>query len=139
MNARAGAGRAGRAERWLVVLIAVHTFAIGIALLAAPGWALRFGGWATVPPPFFPRQAGVFHLVLGTGYLLEYVRHRGVALLLTAKALATVFLVAATLLGDAPWFVGCAGAADGMMGLAVLLTRRMARRAGTPHPASAPL
>ncbi len=120
---------AGRAERWLVVLIALHTYAIGVALLAVPGWALRFGGWEAVPPLFFPRQAWVFHLVLGTGYLLEYARQRGVALLLTAKALATVFLGAAALVGGAPWFVGFAGAADGLMGLAVLMTRRMVRSA----------
>ncbi len=125
---------AGRAERWLVVLIALHTYAIGVALLAVPAWALRFGGWETVPPLFFPRQAGVFHLVLGTGYLLEYARQRGVVLLLTAKALATVFLGAAALVGGAPWFVGFAGAADGLMGLAVLLTRQMVRSARAPRP-----
>ncbi len=125
---------AGRAERWLVVLIALHTYTIGIALLAVPAWALRFGGWETVPPLFFPRQAGLFHFVLGTGYLLEYARQRGVALLLTAKILATVFLGAAALLGGAPWFVGFAGAADGLMGLAVVLTRRSVRSAAAPRP-----
>ncbi len=129
---RVGPALAGRAERGLVVLSALHPYVIGVALLAVPGWALRFGGWETVPPLFFPRQAGVFHLVLGTGYLLEYARQRGVALMLTAKALATVFLGAATLVGGAPWFVGFAGAADGLMGLAVLLTRRMVRSAGVP-------
>ncbi|TAM49190.1 MAG: hypothetical protein EPN53_08540 [Acidobacteria bacterium] len=124
---------AAAAERWLVVLIALHTFAIGFALLAAPAWALRFGGWETVPPLFFPRQAGVFHLVVGAGYLVEYARHRTVFLLLTAKALATVFLTAAALAGGAPWFVGFAGAADGLMGLAVLVTRRLVRLA-QPRP-----
>ncbi len=132
---RIDGARADLLERWLVVLVAVHTYAIGIALLVVPAWALRFGGWETVPPLFFPRQAGVFHLVLGTGYLLEYARQRGVVLLLTAKALATVFLGAAALLGGGPWFVGFAGAADGLMGLAVLLARRMVRSAGAPRPA----
>lgn len=124
---------AAAAERWLVALIALHTFAIGLALLAVPAWALRFGGWETVPPLFFPRQAGVFHLVVGAGYLVEYARHRTVVLLLTAKALATVFLTAAALAGGAPWFVGFAGAADGLMGLAVLATRRLVRLA-QPRP-----
>lgn len=124
---------ADTAERWLIVLIALHTFAIGIALLAVPAWALRFGGWAAVPPLFFPRQAGVFHLVVGTGYLVEYARHRTVVLLLTAKALATIFLTAAALSGGVPWFVGFAGVADGLMGLAVLVTRRLVRLA-EPRP-----
>ena len=131
---RVGPALAGRAERWLVVLIALHTYVIGVALLAVPAWALRFGGWETLPPLFFPRQAGVFHLVLGTGYLVEYARQRGVVLLLTAKAFATVFLAAAALLGNVPWFVGFAGVADGLMGLGVLLVRRLARPAGAPRP-----
>ena len=121
-------------ERWLILLVALHSYAIGAALLAMPAWALRFGGWETLPPLFFPRQAGVFHLVLATGYLIEYARQRGVVLLLTAKGLATVFLAAATLSGDAPWFVGFAGASDGLIALAVLATRRMVRSTGAPRP-----
>jgi hypothetical protein len=109
-----------KAEWWLVVLIALHTYVIGVALLAVPEWALRFGGWEAIPPLFFPRQAGVFHLVLGTGYLLEYLRLRSVTLLVTAKACAFVFLGGATLLGTVPWFVTFAGIGDGLMGLAAL-------------------
>ncbi len=122
-------GLARRAEWWLVVLITLHTLAIGIGLLAAPEWALRFGGWVAIPPPFFPRQAGVFHLVLGTGYLLELVRLRGVTLLLVAKACGATFLIAATVFGSVPWFVTFAGVADGLMGLAVAALRLAISRA----------
>ena len=108
-------------EWWLVVLIALHTYGIGVALLALPEWSLRIGGWETIPPLFFPRQAGVFHLVLGTGYLFEYLRLRSVSLLLVAKACAFVFLIGATLLATVPWFVTFAGVVDGLMGLTVLV------------------
>ena len=121
-------------ERWLVVLIAAHTFAIGVALLAVPGWALRFGGWDVIPPLFFPRQAGVFHLVVGTGYLVEFSRSRGVVLLLTAKACAAVFLVGASVLATVPWFVTFAGVADGLMGASVLAARALVSRAEEPLP-----
>ncbi len=119
---------AARLEWWLVTLIAAHTFTVGVALLAVPEWALRFGGWAVIPPPFFPRQAGVFHLVLGTGYLVEFRRSRGIVLLLTAKACATVFLLGATALASVPWFVTFAGVADGLMGAAALAARTLVSR-----------
>ena len=108
-------------EWWLVVLIALHTYGIGVTLLALPEWSLRIGGWETIPPLFFPRQAGVFHLVLGTGYLFEYLRLRSVSLLLVAKACAFVFLIGATLVATVPWFVTFAGVVDGLMGLTVLV------------------
>ena len=115
-------------ERWLVLLVALHSFGIGTGLLLVPVWALTFGGWVEIPPLFFPRQAGVFHFVLAIGYLLEYRQTRGVRLLLTAKSLATVFLIGATLLTSVPWLVPFAGVADGMMAVAVLWVRRMASR-----------
>ena len=43
-----------------MVLIALHTYGIGVGLLVVPEWALRFGGWETIPPLFFPRQAACF-------------------------------------------------------------------------------
>ena len=115
-------------EWWLVVLIALHTYGIGVALLALPEWSLRIGGWETIPPLFFPRQAGVFHLVLGTGYLFEYLRLRSVSLLLVAKACAFVFLIGATLLATVPWFVTFAGVVDGLMGLTVLVVHLRVNR-----------
>jgi hypothetical protein len=115
-------------EWWLVVLIALHTYGIGVTLLALPEWSLRFGGWETIPPLFFPRQAGVFHLVLGTGYLAEYFRLRSVWLLLMAKACGSVFLLAATLLATVPWFVTFAGVVDGLMGLTVLVVHLRVNR-----------
>jgi hypothetical protein len=122
-------------ELWLVVLIALHTLGIGVALLALPEWALRFGGWRAIPPLFFPRQAGVFHLVFGTGYLFEYFRLRSVALLVVAKACGAAFLLVATAVIAVPWFVTFAGVGDGLMGLSVLVVHRwLARVPGSRPP-----
>jgi hypothetical protein len=108
-------------ERVLVVLVALHSVAVGISLLAAPGWASHFGGWGTVTPMFFPCQAGIFHLVLAAGYLIEYFLYRGVVFLVTAKAMALVFLTTAAVVGGVPWIVPFSGLTDGLMGLVVLL------------------
>lgn len=124
------AGRWRRIERLLVVLIAVHSYGVGLTLMLATSWGTRFGGWQEVVPLFFPRQAGVFHLLIATAYLLEYFRTRSVILLVTAKATAVVFLLAMMVVEPAPWAVPMAAVGDGLMLLAVLVVRRAASRDG---------
>jgi hypothetical protein len=126
-------------ERGYVVLVALHTFAVGAGLFFVPSWALRFGGWQVVPPLFFPRQAGIFHFILGTAYLEEHRRWGGVSLLVMAKTFGVVFLVGAALLADVPWFVPVAGAADGLMALFAWLLHSKARRAAAERARAARL
>jgi hypothetical protein len=127
-----GAGtmaRWGLLERWAVVLVALHTLGVGTMLLLAPGWSvLTFSHWPRVDPLFFVRQGGVFHFVLAFAYLFEYFRHRGVTVLVAAKAAAFAFLLASTLAGEVPWVVPFSGLVDGSMGLVVLLLHRAAQR-----------
>ena len=124
-------------EAPLVTLVALHSYGVGAMLILAPAWAVRFAGWHGADPLFFPVQAGVFHLVLATGYLLEYRRSRGVSLLLLAKGTAFVFLMGAVIFSRVPWAVPFSGVADGLMGLAVALVHAggRARGGGAPHPA----
>ncbi len=118
-----------RLERWLVTLIALHSLAVGAGLLLAPEWAVRFGGWERAEPLFFLWQAGVFHVVVATGYLLEYRRQGTVAFLVATKAMATVFLFGAALLSRQPWIVWFSGLGDGAMGLCACLVHRRATSA----------
>jgi hypothetical protein len=120
-----------RAEAVLVAAVVAHSVAVGLVLVIVPAWGLRFGGWSAVPPLFFPRQAGVFHFAVSFGYALEFLRGRGVTLLVFTKTIAVVFLVAASAAG-APWLVPASAAADAAMGAAVLLAHRAAVRAGGP-------
>lgn len=120
--------------RWLVLLISAHSLAVGAILMVVPQWAVRFAGWGGVDPVFFARQAGIFHVVLVSGYLIEYFRYRGVLLLLTAKSIALVFLVGLSLLEPTAWAVPLSGVADGVMGAAVWLTVRRARPGRRPDP-----
>jgi len=117
----------GLVEKWLVVLIAIHSYAVGVFLLFATEWGTTFGGWSDVQPLFFARQAGVFHFLIATAYLIEYFRYRGVILLVTAKLTAVVFLLAMMLVESAPWAVGLSAAGDGLMGLAVLFVHSRGR------------
>jgi hypothetical protein len=110
---------------WYVVLVSLHTFAVGAGLFFVPDWALRFGGWQVIPQPFFPRQAGIFHFILGIGYLVEFRRLQGLFLMITAKTFAFVFLVGTAVFGGVPWFVLVAGIGDGAMALGAVVVRRM--------------
>ena len=124
-------------ERLLVAIICAHSLAVGAMLMFVPQWAVRFGGWDGIDPVFFARQAGIFHVVLVAGYVLEYVRHRGVSFMITAKTLAVVFLLGIWLVSDVPWAVPLSGVADGLMGAAVWWIHRQAQT-GTASPYRSP-
>ena len=114
-------------ETRLIVLIAAHSAVVGILLLFATDWRVAFGGWGTAEPPFFARQAGVFHIVVALGYLLEYFRYRGVGLLLIAKTIAVLFLTTSMVLEPQPWIVPLSALGDGAMAFVVYLVHRRSR------------
>lgn len=123
-----GLRRWDRAEPILVVLVALHTLAVGLALVLATRWTLAFGGFPEGSPVFFARQGGAFHLVVGVGYLIEFARHRTVTLILVAKVLAVAFLGASILFaGERAWSVVVSAAGDGAMALVVALVHARAR------------
>lgn len=116
-------------EKGLVVAVALHSFAVGFFLLFFTRWGVHFGGWGEASPLFFARQAGIFHFVVASGYLLEYFQTGGVRLLLLAKATATVFLVAMLLVDGGPWPLPVSALGDALMGLVVWIVHRKASRA----------
>ena len=111
-------------ERILIILISLHSFIVGLMLLFAADWAVRFAGWTVADPIFFVWQAGAFHFVLATGYLVEYSRTQTISLLLIAKTTAFVFLIGGSLLVETPWSVWFSGFADGAMALTAFLVHR---------------
>jgi hypothetical protein len=121
-----GRNRWRRLETWLIVLVALHSTAVGIGALIATEWGVRFAGWEGAAPLFFPRQVGVFHVVVASAYLIEYFRYGGVIVVLTTKAIAVAFLVAMMAVDSTPWVVPFSAAGDGLMVLAILAIHRMA-------------
>jgi len=115
-------------ERILIILISLHSFIVGLMLLFAADWAVRFAGWAGADPIFFIWQAGAFHFVLAAGYLVEYSRTQTISLLLIAKTTAFVFLIGGSLLVETPWSVWFSGFADGAMALTAFLVHRAVKR-----------
>ena len=115
-----------RLEWWLIVLIALHSYTVGFFLLFVTEWGVAFGGWENVTTLFFPRQAGIFHFVIASGYLIEYFRYRGVVLMVTAKFTAVVFLFGMMAVGETSWAVPLSAVGDGLMGVAVVWIHRKA-------------
>lgn len=112
-------------ERWLILLIALHSLIIGIFLMVAPAWTMGFGGWQqTINVVFFIRQAGIFHVVLVAAYLIEHYRYQGVLVMVTAKSMALFFLLLAAVFDQVPWAVPVSGIGDGAMALLVWWVHR---------------
>ena len=111
-------------ENLLVSLISLHSAMVGTMFLLVPQWTMRFAGWQGIDPIFFAYQAGVFHLVLAAAYLIEWRRYRGVSILITAKIVAFVFLITATIIDPIPWAVWTSGILDGVMALVVWWVHR---------------
>lgn len=116
-------------ERWLVTLIAFHSFCVGLVLCGVPHWAAAFGGWGDLDSLFFVRQGGAFHLVVAVGYMMEYSRYGTVKLLLLAKGVGTAFLTLSWFFDQSgAWAMPLAALGDGFMGLAVWWISRRVHR-----------
>jgi hypothetical protein len=119
-------------EALAVASIALHSFAVGLVLVFFPAWAASFGGWGDADPLFFIRQGGAFHLVVAAGYVVEYLRHRSVSLMLIAKSLAVVFLGISWAVDPGVWAVPLSAASDGLMAVAIWWIHQRASVAVTP-------
>lgn len=75
-----------------VSLAALHSIILGIILIVAPTWLLSLFGWSIDCHRFFLQQAGVFHILLGTFYGIEYFIYHHIRMLLMAKISAVIFL-----------------------------------------------
>jgi len=115
-----------------VWLVSLHSYAIGVGLLLLPRLTLPFGGFALPQDLFFVHQGGVFHLVVATGYLMEWHAHRSVTFMAMTQCLATLFLAASWLLiPDPPWLVPASALQDGALAAAALWLMRSGRVAVT--------
>lgn len=117
-----------RLEGWVVGLIVAHSVGVGVLLTFFPAWATSFGGWDDLDAFFFTRQGGIFHFVVAFAYGYEWLRLRGVTILVVTKSVACMFLVGATVAGEAAWSVPFSAVGDGLMGLVTFAIHLLASR-----------
>ena len=116
-------------EGLLVLLVALHSYGVGLVLMFASAFALRVGGWGDEGTLFFTRQGGVFHLIVATIYLVDYFRQGSILPIVLAKTTAVVFLFALAFRGE-PWAVAFSGVVDLAMLVTVLWVRNRCARPG---------
>ena len=109
-----------------VFLVALHSFMIGLVLIFATEWILDFAGWSHVSHLFFPRQSGVFHIIMAVGYFWEFRSHGTIRLILLAKGTAVVFLLIMSPWKEA-WSVPFSGIFDGLMLVGMAVVHRMGK------------
>lgn len=117
-----------------VCLVGAHSVILGVVLIVAPFWLLSLFGWGINCHPFFLQQAGVFHILLGLFYVVEYFSYHRIRMLLTAKVSAVIFLTAQFVWSDPGPGVMLSNLADASMAaIAAFLWTRPSRTVGSPH------
>ena len=120
-------GGAEIAEFALVISACVQGALVGAWLAIAPGMALRLGGFPAAPA-FFVRWAGALHLVLATGYALEWMRFRRVTLMILAKAVTATFLAVVWTLDGVPTLMMVATFIEGAIAVTAAMLKRPAEQ-----------
>jgi len=124
-------------RRITVAIVALHSFALGTAMLFWPTWTLTTFGWPYDGPTFFPSQSGILLLLLGISYVGGLYHLPFVAFLVLSKACAVVFLVTQYFTNEEQGLILESAALDAIMGTAVAVAlvleyhaRRKARKSG---------
>ncbi len=112
--------------RLVVLLVGLHSCALGLLMLLRPRWTLGLMGYGSPGDLFFPSQSGVFLLILGVCYLGALRVPSLVAVIVVSKAFAVAFLAVHALFLGAPPVIGAAAGGDAAMLAAVLWARRRA-------------
>lgn len=109
---------------FILWLIAFHSFVVGLALIIIPPDLMKHFGYNLINERFFSLQGGVFHIVMSVCYFLAALKlekFKGLIILsITAKFIATVFLITYFIIGDQILVVLFSGIVDCIMGIAIL-------------------
>ncbi len=110
--------------KWILWLVAIHSFCFGISLIILPIPVIEFFGFQ-LEEKFFAVQGGVFHIVVSVVYVMAALDLKNsvkmIALACTAKFMATIFLLSYFFFVRNIFMVIFSGIADFLMGLAILM------------------
>ncbi len=105
-------------------LVALHSFFVGIGLIAIPANLFLEFGYNPITENFFRAQGGVFHLVMVVAYLFalrDPVQNKIMVLFsITAKFIATIFLATYFIFSEHIIVVLLSGIGDFVMGAIIL-------------------
>jgi hypothetical protein len=105
-------------------LVALHSFFVGIGLIAIPAKLFLEFGYNPITENFFRAQGGVFHLVMVVAYLFamrDPIQNKMMVLFsITAKFIATIFLFTYFIFSEQIIVILLSGIGDLAMGLIIL-------------------
>jgi len=116
-------------RRITVGIVALHSFALGTAMLFWPTLTLRTFGWPYDGPTFFPSQSGILLLLLGISYVGGIYHLPFVVFLVISKACAVAFLVTQYFTNEEQGLILESAAGDAIMGTAVAVALILEYRA----------
>jgi hypothetical protein len=109
----------------VLLLVAVHSFSMGIGLIVQPVSLLKFLGFGPICENFFPAQGGTFHILMSIAYLLgagNIEKYDSLIVFsIIVKSGAALFLTAYCIIVEFEWFILFCGIIDAIMGLAIFL------------------
>jgi hypothetical protein len=104
-----------------LALVALHSFCVGVGLIAIPLGYFDLFGLEGYQGAFFKIQGGVFHIVMCGAYLPAAMNPVKKILLVRfsifAKFTATVFLLSYAFISEMAWIILVSGILDLLMGL----------------------
>ncbi len=117
-----------RILRWFLLIVAVHTFGVGLVLIVAGNTVMEFFGFPQLESRFFQMQGGFFHLLFSYIYWkastdvnrYEYL----ILFVVVVKCVATVFLFSYYFFIERVIMVLLSGFVDGGMGVIIYLVFR---------------
>lgn len=124
--------RKGKLLSLFLLLVALHSFLVGVGLIVFPPALMEFFGYGVCTERFFPSQGGVFHIAMAVGYAMAaYNLKRYECLIIFSiivKFMATVFLFVYFFLVSSIWLVILSGISDFLMGLIILILYRFVKK-----------
>jgi hypothetical protein len=109
-------------------LIAVHSIAMGMALITQPAILMEWSGFGSEYERFFPTQGGVFHLLMAVAYTMGAIDspkyYYLIVFSIVVKAVATAFLLVYCFTVEFKWTFLSFGLIDGVMGTMIFIALR---------------
>ena len=106
-------------------LVAVHSIAMGLALITQPDVLMEWSGFRFEFERFFPAQGGVFHLLMAVAYMMGAMNskkyHYLIIFSIIVKAVATTFLFVYCFIIEFKWIILISGIGDGVMGVMIFV------------------
>ncbi len=118
-------------------LVALHSIAIGLVLIAQPTLLMKLLGFSSECERFFPAQGGVFHILMAVAYVMGAINiekcHYLIVFSIIVKVVATLFLMVYCFAVEFKWIVLLSGIGDGVMGLIIFIALQNYLHLKTPY------